>query len=284
MAKRQLYLVTREDMLDLGFSAKAIEHRVRKGWLFRVYRGVYAVRRPDLTREQQWMAAVLRYGPNAVLSHQSAGALYGITKDQNRLIHISLSSPGPRTKERGIAVHRRSALEPTDVTSHKGIPVTTIVIVMCDLATILDDIALERAVNKADALNLINPERLRQAIESLDRPGAVRLRRLLDRDTFVVTESVLEQLFLPLVKKAGLPPPENQRRFPPHRVDFYWPSLKLVVECDSLRYHRTAAQQAADLRRDHAHAKAKRQRLRFSHYQVVHEPGYVVETLREVLR
>jgi very-short-patch-repair endonuclease len=228
------------------------------------------------------MAAVLRYRPNAVLSHQSAGVLYGITKDRGHPIHISLTSPGPRTKERGIAVHRRRVLKPTDTTWWKGIPVTTVVLTLCDLATTLDDMALERAVNKADALDLIDPERLREAIDGLDRPGAARLRRLLDRDTFVVTESELEQLFLPLVRRAGLPLPESQRHFPPHRVDFYWPSPDLVVECDGLRYHRTAAQQAEDLRRNHAHAKARRLWLRFSHYQVAKEPGYVVETLRAV--
>jgi hypothetical protein len=158
------------------------------------------------------MAAALRYGPRAVLSHQSAGALYEVTRYRGGPIHVSLTSPGPRTKERGIAVHRRSGLTAEDVTTHRGIPVTTIVVTLCDLATTLEDLALERAVNKADALDLIDPERLRTRLEGDDRPGAARLRRLLDRDTFVLTESELEQLFLPLVKRAGLPSPESQRR------------------------------------------------------------------------
>lgn len=60
-----------------------------------------------------------------------------------------------------------------------------------------------------------------------------------------------------------------------YRVDFYWPDLGLVVETDSLRYHRTPAKQAEDQRRDHAHIAAGRMPLRFTHWQVRYEPDHV---------
>ena len=66
------------------------------------------------------------------------------------------------------------------------------------------------------------------------------------------------------------------------RVDFYWPSLGLVVETDGLRYHRTPAQQARDLVRDQAHIAAGMTPLRFTHAQVRFESASVRETLVSV--
>ena len=65
-----------------------------------------------------------------------------------------------------------------------------------------------------------------------------------------------------------------------YEVDFFWPKLKLVIETDGLRYHRTPSSQARDLRRDQAHTAAGYTRLRFSHWQVKYEPAYVREILR----
>ena len=102
---------------------------------------------------------------------------------------------------------------------------------------------------------------------------------MLDRDTFVLTTTRLEQLFVPIARAAGLSLPETQAQLNSNRVDFYWPDLGLVVETDSLRYHRTPAKQAKDTRRDHAHIAAGRMPLRFTHWQVKYEPDYVRKVL-----
>jgi very-short-patch-repair endonuclease len=73
---------------------------------------------------------------------------------------------------------------------------------------------------------------------------------MLERDAFTLTDSELEQLFLPIARAAGLPEPLTQARVNGYRVDFYWPDLKLVVEADSRRFHRTPAQQRRDTERD----------------------------------
>jgi hypothetical protein len=83
---------------------------------------------------------------------------------------------------------------------------------------------------------------------------------------------------------AGLSLPSTRQIVNGFRVDFYCPGLGLVVEVDGLRYHRTAAQQASDRRRDQVHAKAGITALRFTHAQVMFEPADVEETLREVAR
>jgi len=110
------------------------------------------------------------------------------------------------------------------------------------------------------------------------------LRRLLDRRTFRLTDSELERFFLPLAKQAGLVLSLTRQHLNGFRVDFLWPDLRLVVETDGLRYHRTPAQQARDRVRDQAHLAAGFTPLRFTHEQVRYEPEHVRSTLRAVAR
>jgi len=171
------------------------------------------------------------------------------------------------------------------ITRHCGIPVTTPIFTLVDLATRLSREQLEAAVNEADRLDLTDPEELRTALDEIPRrPGIAFLRELLDRRTFTLTDSQLERHFLPLVRRAGLPPPLTGRHVNGFKVDFYWPDLGLVVETDGLRYHRTPAQQTRDRVRDQAHAAAGLAQLRFTHAQIRFEPAYVRETLLAVAR
>src|SRR3954453_15517909 len=78
LAGRQHGIVTRRQLLALGFGPRSIQHRVERGRLFRVGLGVYAVGWPALNQKRQWMAAVLAGGPGAALSHRSAAELWRI--------------------------------------------------------------------------------------------------------------------------------------------------------------------------------------------------------------
>jgi uncharacterized protein DUF559 len=237
--------------------------------------------RPDLTIYGRWMAAVLSCGPEATLSHESAAALWEIRPMRNGKIHLSLPSASI-SRRANIVLHRRLLAE-SDVAQRKGIPVTTPICTLIDLATRLDREQLEAAINEADKRELTDPEALRAALGEVSRrPGVGVLRRLLDRRTFTLTDSELERRFLPLAGKAGLPPPQTGHRVNGFKVDFYWPDLGLVVETDGLRYHRTPAQQARDRLRDQAHAAAGLTPLRFTRAQVRFEPSYVQATLAAV--
>lgn len=143
--------------------------------------------------------------------------------------------------------------------------------------------SLERAINAADQLELIDPEALRDALGRYrGQRGVARLRELLDKRTFRLTDSELERRFLRIVAEAGLPMPETGPHLNGFKVDFFWPDRGLVVETDGLRYHRTPAQQARDRLRDQAHTTAGMTPLRFTHAQVRFEAGYVRSTLLAV--
>ena len=102
---------------------------------------------------------------------------------------------------------RRKAI---DTRTRKGIPVTSPIQTLIDIAPLLDEPHLERAVNEAINKDLTDPDELRKAVTS------GKLCLLLDRDTFTVTDTELEQRFLPIARAAGFPKPLTQVRYASH--------------------------------------------------------------------
>jgi predicted transcriptional regulator of viral defense system len=255
LAWQQHDVITRAQLLGLGFTPARIRHCVATGRLYPVFRGVYAVGRPRLTNKGLWMAAVLACGDPAALSHESAGALWGIRPVRGRPPEVTVPHDA-RHRRRGIVAHRSRTLEPSDVTLRERIRVTTVVRTLIDISRSKQ---IERAVNEADRLGLIDPEHLRRAIATRGQEAAV-LRRLLDRRTFTLTDSELERLFIPIALRAGLPMPQTGYVLNGFRVDFFWPELGLVVETDGLTC------------------------LRFTHGQIAFEPAHVERTLAAVAR
>ena len=280
LARKQHGAVCRRQLLRLGFTRQAIEYGVAAGRLHRTeWRGVYVVGRPELTKHGRLMAAVLWAGPGGALSHDNAGDHWGIRRYRGRVIHLSVPAVRKPRSPRGVTVHRRGASEARQVTRHWGIPVTTPLRTIIDLAAGATRDAAERLINEADARNLLRADALREQLDHERGPGVPLLREILDRDAFVLTDSELERLFVPLAARAGLPKPRTQIHVNGHRVDFYFAEYDLVVEADSLRYHRTQLQQRKDSLRLQAHAAAGTAAIPFLHFQIAYEPGYVVETL-----
>src|SRR4051794_37180699 len=211
LAKKQHGVVARSQLLSLGFSSDSINHRLAKGRLHRVFRGVYAIGRPELSRHGRWMAAVLNCGSDAVLSYETAAALWEIRPKRRGDIAVSVPACGGRRQRAGIRLHRR-ALSADDLTQHYGIPVTTPARTLLDLATRLSHRELEAAVNEADRRDLIDPEELRCALDRrFGGPGVVPLPRLPDPRPSPPPAPELERPPPPIARRAGLGSPETGR-------------------------------------------------------------------------
>ncbi len=182
----------------------------------------------------------------------------------------------------GIQVHRRVDLGPEHRRELAGIPATDPVSTLVDFAACAPEWLVERAINEADRLDLVDPETLRSAVTGLrPRPGMACMRRVLGLDA--LTDTGLERKFLAIVRAANLPLPQTQALVNGYRVDFYWPNLGLVVETDGWRYHRTAGEQTSDHRRDQAHTTSGLTTVRFAESQIRYEPDQVRRTLTAVV-
>src|SRR2546423_2017300 len=278
VARAQHWVISRRQLLDLGFSSEAIDHAMEKGRLHPVFRGV--VGRAELGRLGMWMAAVLACGRSAFLSHESAAALWGIRGHAGDIV-VSVSARTVR-KHEGIRVHRRAHV---DTTTRHGIPVTTPAATLIDLASTHPGSEVEAALNEADLRGLITLEALRDELDRTPpRPGLGKLKLIIDRRTFTFTRSELERRLLPTARRPGLPKPLTRVHGHGYEVDFFFPDLGLVIETDGGSFHRTPAQQTADRRRDQTHTAAGLTVLRFTRGQIRYEPSYVLDVLRTVAR
>ena len=282
LVRKQHGVVARRQLMALGYTRREIEQRLHNGRLHHISHGVYAVGRRDLTPRGRWMAAVLACGDDAVLSHRSAAELWGIGYEDRRRIDVSIRRKS-KIRRKGILVRARPTLAGRSVVVRFGIPVTHPVQTLIDLATGLEILRLERAVNEADKLDLVDPETLRTALDAyVGMPGVKTLRTMLDRHTFRLSDSDLEIFFRPLALAAGLPFPLTKQWVLGYEVDFWFPDHGLVVETDGLRYHRTASQQARMVKRDQKHTAAGLRVLRFTHWQIAYAPNEVTDVLRQL--
>ncbi|MGH2800410.1 MAG: type IV toxin-antitoxin system AbiEi family antitoxin domain-containing protein [Solirubrobacterales bacterium] len=284
LAERQHGVVSLAQLRVLGLAAGAVRERVAAGRLHRLHRGVYAVGHASLSLRGRWMAAVLAFGPAAVLSHWDAAALWELVGPRGTRFHVTIDTRAGIPRRDGLTPHR-SRLHDEDRELVDGIPVTSVPRTLLDLAEVLDPHGLQRAYEEAARIRALDV----RAIEGLlarsnGRRGVGALRALLDYDPgpAVDTRSELERLFCDLIRGAGLPMPSVNVLVEGFLVDAYWPVARLVVELDGYEYHRGRE----EFERDHA----KLGRLRLAGYevlpltylQVTEEPGWVVGAVRSL--
>ena len=284
LANAQHGVVARWQLVALGLSGQAVDRRVRSGRLHLLYRGVYAVGHRVLTVEGRWMAAVLATG--AVLSHVSAAAAWELRPAGAGAIHVTVPGDPGRARRAGIRTHRSATLTPDDTTTHRGIPITTPIRTVIDLATTFNGRPLEHALDLAEQRGLVDFAELRKAIEAHPtRPGSPSLQAMLSRYTAgsTVTRSELEERFLALCDDHGLPRPNVNTRIEGTEVDFVWRDRRLIVEVDGYAYHRSPSAFEADRARDVALTVAGWTVLRFTWAQITTRPGWVAEAIRRHL-
>ena len=139
-----------------------------------------------------------------------------------------------------------------ECTHRDRIPVSTLSRTLLDISSVLSQSQLERAVEEADRLGLLE---LRAAEEMCrrhpHRSGVVKLRRVLGTLVAVPPpRSPLEQSFLQLCREENLPEPIVNATVADFEVDALWPAQRLIVELDGVAFHRTRAAFEADRMRD----------------------------------
>lgn len=259
LAARQHGVVSVAQLYRAGLTPEAIKHRVRKGRLHRVHRGVYAVGRADLTRRGRWKAATLVLGEGAVLSHRSAAELWNLLEPATGLIDVTVPCRSGVRRRDGIRIHKSASLRRSDLLIRDAIPVTSPRRTIADLAGVLAPGESRNAIRAAEIANLPIGD----------------YTHLVHR-----TRSELELIFLELIRRHGLPEPEANVRVGRFLVDFLWRAQRLVVETDGRRYHRGQLARTADLERD-ARLRARGfEVLRFGYWQVVNGTLAVIASVR----
>ena len=287
LAELQHGVVGRRQLEGVGVGRGSIEKRVRMGRLHRLDRGVYAVGHRALSREARWMAAVLACGPGAVLSHRAAAALWGMREPSSRAIEVTT----PRKSRSRGAVHRHFAVLPADeVTTERGIPVTTVPRTLFDLAAVSSTDAVEHALREAEYRRLNDRLSLPDLLARYPRRcGAPIVRECLRRRRELPlgrARSWLELEFLPFLRRSGLPRPRLnvwlEVRGRSIQVDCLWPG-GAVVELDGFAAHGTRVAFREDRARDRRLRAAGYSVIRIAPEQLEDEPDEIAADLRTLV-
>jgi very-short-patch-repair endonuclease len=227
------------------------------------------------------MAAVLACGRGAVLSHIAGGAHWQILRERGP---CDVTAPNARRSRPGIRVHE--AQLPTDeVTVHEGIPITTVPRTLFDLAAVLPQRQLERAINEAEVLHLWDELSLDHLLYRYPRhKGNQAIRAALQqrRQGSTATRSALEEMFLALTDAAGIPRPEINAMVEGFEVDAVWRDARLVVELDGRDTHGTVAAFERDRARDRALQVAGWRPVRITYRQMHDAPRAVIDDVRRL--
>ena len=281
LAARQHGNVTLAQMQAIGLSVGEIRERSERGWLIRRHREVYAVGHLPRLRESRWLAGVLALGEGAVLGYVAAGAHWRILRDA-AITEVIVPTTAGHVKRDGIVVHRQR-LPASHVTVHRGIPVTTPIRTLLDLASVLSLGALAKAFEQAQVILQLPPAPL--AAEVIARPrqrGNAKLRRILAGAVDPAdVRSVLELRFLRLCASYGIPRPQVNVRIGAWTPDFLWPDHGLVVETDGYEFHRTAAARRRDALKDEFLRAAGLTVIRLTWADVIERPAQTAARVRD---
>ncbi len=270
-----------QDMLDRALGTDRITHEAE---------GVYGMPGwPESWWREVWRA-FLATGPDAVVSHETAAAIHRLTNfPRGRIV---LTTAHGDHHWHGLADMRQSTdLKPEHVGIRDGLPVTTPVRTLFDLAAVTGRDRLATAVEDAHTSRLCRLEELIALYEELRRPGKhgmKKLGRILSErgPGYVPPESALERMLLKILRNAGLPKPRLQAQLPwrttlPSRCDAIYDDQRIILEADGRRWHTRVDQMANDRRRDREALNHGYRPYRFVYEELKRDPQMVVETVLE---
>lgn len=254
--ERQAGVVTSSQATAAGLDWSAIEWRLRRCRWQRIYRGVYATFSGEVSRRAELWAAQLYAGPGAMLSHQTAAEVAGLTDTPAELVHVTIPADRRVSRAPGIVIHLSGRAN--DMRHPARLPPQTrieeTVLDLVDQAGSLDDAV--GWVTRALGRRLTTQDRLRGALAQRARLRWRReLTELLSPDLAGLM-SVLERRYQRDVERRhGLPAGARQvrarRGSRTEYRDVLYEEHATCVELDGRLAH-PGDQRWRDIRRDNA--------------------------------
>lgn len=277
LAEHQHGVVSRDQLLRLGFPSEAIQQQLRARLLRPLHAGVYAVGHREITEDGRRLAALLATGETGALGRRTAAAVLGYVDDRGD-IDVALAD-GVHRERPGIAFFRSSTLVAADVMVLRRLAVTRPARTLIDFAAVAGE---REAFKAADAAMRrgCSPAALREVVERLRRqPGRRAMARYLAarRSSALRLRSELERLAADLLLTSDLPRPQfnTLAAFDGEllEVDVWWPERRVVLELDGREYHEGVVAELEDARRDRILRGAGQVVHRAAWWDVDREPG-----------
>jgi very-short-patch-repair endonuclease len=273
IAERRLHLVTDDEIQRLGLSERTVRRRIEAGALHRVLPGVVSTTAGPYDVPQRELALCLSI-PNAVLSHASAAAFWGIRRAPKDRVELTVPHD-VKVLDRRAVVHYSNRLPDHHVVELvDGARVTSVGRTVFDLGAVLDEPSHQSVIEDVRNKGLCTDAELGEVYHDLcgrGRRGSAawqRLAELMER-AGRPTMSELELEFHEALITAGLPRAMQQHpvTMPSGRtayLDLAYPDVQLDIEIDHSEWHATASAVEQDKQRDLGLALLGWERMRFT--------------------
>jgi predicted transcriptional regulator of viral defense system len=167
---------------ELGYSARSLVHHVAAGHFERLGRGFYRLVGVPSDPHEDAVAAWLRFSPRgAVVSHDTALALYELASSRSHEIHLTLPrDQRPRSRDSsGVKLHTTTVPLPRDeVAKRFGVDITSPARTIADVADIgADPSVVLEATGRALAIGLASTGELRAAVKG----RSARVQRVVEQ-------------------------------------------------------------------------------------------------------
>jgi very-short-patch-repair endonuclease len=264
-----------------------IDSLLRSGRWQPLQRGVYATFSGTPSRDAELWAAVLRVGPQTVLSHQTAAELDGLTGARSAVIHVQVPGSARVDPVPGIRIHRSERLAEARHPSRTP-PRTRIEETVLDLTQAAKNIdAAFGWLCQACGSRLTTPELL---LTALAKRPKVRWRGILLGALGDISDgahSVLEVRYVRDVERPhGLPRARRQARVTRSSGRIYLDNLvkryRTCIELDGKAAH-PVAERWRDIARDNASAADGIITLRYGWSDVTERPCQTAAQIAAVL-
>jgi very-short-patch-repair endonuclease len=294
IAANQHGLIRTSQLVELGVPSGSLAHAVSAGHLERLSERVLRIGGSAPTSDQLAMAAALDV-PGGAVAVYSAAALWQLPGFDLEPVHVlTARSPHRGGQHLGI-VHTSVHVSPADVMELRGIPITSPLRTLCDLAGRLHQDRLDLLCERMLAKRLLRVAQLHEHVARLPRRGGARgtaaIRRLaLERgDDHRPVESGLEHRFQSILRDAGEQPFERQVDLGDDdgwigRVDFVDHPCRLIAEVQSELFHSGRVDRARDDVRNSRFRRAGWTLLEIREFDIWHRPDRVVATVRDARR
>ena len=284
IAARQHGVVNVSQAQKVGLSWESLSRHVQNGVLLRPFEGVYVVSGSPATWERAVEVAVMASADSAVASHATACHLYGLAR-RPRTIEVTV--PGTTRRTREWTIHRSTDLIPADVRLVQGIPTTKPARTMADVGIPWGGVFAGRCLDEAVRLGLTTDHEVAAVVHRVSRRGRngvgpIRLVLMTRVGWAGLTDSQIESECVRILQAAGVDLPDPQitmRRKDGKviaRVDFVFREVMLVIQIDGWAYHSDRRSFRSDRRSQNAMVLEGYRVLRFTAFDVMAAPEYVV--------
>jgi hypothetical protein len=275
LAARQYGIVTHEQLNELGYSDAAIKRAVESGRLHALHRSIFAVGHQGLSPHGLCMAAVLFRASGALISFQSAAWLWGLERKLEIPVHVSVRWRGHA--QDAIGLHHCPALRDEDAAETERLPVTGVPRTLLDYASEAKTIRLERAIDRADRLDLLDLAAINLITEEVrGHRGCKPLRRaMVIYHEKGFARSGGERQMLAALADAGVHRPLVNNFIEGYELDFYWERERFAIELDSWEHHRGRLSFEEDRQRQEELAMAGIEVIRITGTRLKREPRKV---------